>query len=748
MGADAVKTFAKVRTLCKAKKMDDETLRYIAHSLTFIDKETRDTNGHGLVHIAAAVGHADLMSFLLDNGLRVNFPTRAHHGHWASALYMAVVNGSVECVRILLDRNASISPVGRTGISPFFRAATAGHEEIVVLLLAKNANANDTSCNGKEQPVLQCVAQYAKFNPIARLLLAHGAVVTATDARERTALHLAALGGNHELAKVLLDAGAVVGALCSRGRTPIALALDEGKVAKCGEVTNPADDIQVALRLVERGASLDYVDKDGSTLLHYAAQRGSQLICDFLVERGADVHAKAKDGRTPLHMAASGLHLEVVTDLLDKGADVNGGIAVAAGAEAATAPTPFLYALAKIVRSTASGAFRRSLSHMERIVSLCNLFLDRGCSIEGRTGVVSWTALHFAAVIGDMGVVRRLLDMGADVNAVAKGRNQFHEWVNDGTAREGQSALHVAICRGQGGVAAALIGRGADVNAADRDGTTPLMAASRRSDNDDVAIATALLDAGANLNPRDCTGCTALAAAVWAQNDKLAMFLVKRGANVNAADFKGRTPLMHLFRRKPLIPSALATATALLDAGANANAVSHESETSRTALHYAIFNMDAHMNVALVKLLLDRGADVSTANSRGSTALHLATEGHYKDEAVRVELIKFLLSRGADPVATNDMGQRPSWLAGLYAPLMEAFLLEEEDKRMHNPGFKRACLTDLRGPESEPASSSSSSGGGGNASAGAAAATAAAGAGAVDTSDDDDDDDDDDDEED
>ena len=155
-----------------------------------------------------------------------------------------------------------------------------------------------------------------------------------------------------------------------------------------------------------------------------------------------------------------------------------------------------------------------------------------------------------------------------------------------------------------------------------------------------------------------------------------------------------------------------------------------------------------------MKLLLARGGDASGVDGYGNNALHLVCQ-HFSrylhNGPAIIDVLQLLISHGADPVATNNKGQRPSALAP-YGDPVRTFLLEAEEKRMHNPGFKRACHTDLRepvepGPASSSSSSSSSSAGvGGGSGSASASATAAAGAGAMDTSDDDDDDDDDDDE--
>ena len=60
--------------------------------------------------------------------------------------------------------------------------------------------------------------------------------------------------------------------------------------------------------------------KDVLTLLHVAAQVGSERVVDWVVERGGDLEVKNKVGGTPLSLASSMGHLGVVRKLVEGGA--------------------------------------------------------------------------------------------------------------------------------------------------------------------------------------------------------------------------------------------------------------------------------------------------------------------------------------------------------------------------------------------------------------------------------------------
>jgi len=101
----------------------------------------------------------------------------------------------------------------------------------------------------------------------------------------------------------------------------------------------------------------------------------------------------------------------------------------------------------------------------------------------------------------------------------------------------------------------ALLEAGADHRLTTDDGTTILMAAAgmghrsyqprtargRRSPNAEEAVKL-LVEAGADVNASNEADFTALHAAVFRGWNEVVEYLVKQGANINARDYRGRTP--------------------------------------------------------------------------------------------------------------------------------------------------------------------------------------------------------------
>ena len=142
------------------------------------------------------------------------------------------------------------------------------------------------------------------------------------------------------------------------------------------------------------------------------------------------------------------------------------------------------------------------------------------------------------------------------------------------------------------------------------DGTTALHWAVY---NDDADMVDRLVKAGADVNARNDYGATPLSQAAVVGNVRVIRRLLSAGADVEAANADGQTALMVLARS-----SNVEAASLLLKRGAKVDA--REAWRGQTALMWAA----AEAQPAMVKLLVDSGADVN-ARSKGQ---QLGAPGH------------------------------------------------------------------------------------------------------------------------
>ena len=127
--------------------------------------------------------------------------------------------------------------------------------------------------------------------------------------------------------------------------------------------------------------------------------------------------------------------------------------------------------------------------------------------------------------------------------------------------------------------------------------------------------------------------------------------LLRLGADPNAVDNEGRTPIHLAVSRDP---DGQMT-TLLLEAGADPNRAQRGDSQFRakTLLHLAA---ETH-NPVVVKHLLDGGADVNSRDGQGRTALHVAAERHHS------KVVASLLDGGADVNIRDEQGRTALHLA-------------------------------------------------------------------------------------
>jgi ankyrin repeat protein len=256
------------------------------------------------------------------------------------------------------------------------------------------------------------------------------------------------------------------------------------------------------------------------------------------------------------------------------------------------------------------------------------------------------TPLHLAITAGDLSLVDRFIALGADISL--KTRNGEGPVLLALRAREGRIAellvasgaeadlLSSCAAGDCGAVARALRTEPSLVSTTLADGTSPLHLAAAFGD---VALSQLLMDHGANVDAVDSNGETPLLAA---RENTVAGVLISAGADVNVANNDGETPLFHACDAE--------RAEMLLEAGAN---IDHRDSLDATAVHFAA---GYHRHDDVVKCLLRHGAQADAVDKNGDTPLRWAAEaeGGTMSTAERQRLlavVRILLAHKADPSA-------------------------------------------------------------------------------------------------
>jgi ankyrin repeat protein len=238
-------------------------------------------------------------------------------------------------------------------------------------------------------------------------------------------------------------------------------------------------------------------------------------------------------------------------------------------------------------------------------VDAMRLLLDKGADVNA-TNAFGATALIWSAT--DIAKTRLLLERGANVNAAGK---------------SGRTALFVAAMSDPSAdIVKLLIAKGADVKAKDAFGNTMLGAAAVGNDLNTIRI---MVDAGIDVNGAGINGVTPLMSVAYYNNVAAATLLIGRGAKVNVAC---KAPLMLPIENPKSGPLTLENITPLMIA-----AVAGSSD--------------------LVKLFVDAGADVNATDVRKMTPLMLAVARNRQDPAI----IRLLIDRGSDLTLQSGAGE-------------------------------------------------------------------------------------------
>jgi ankyrin len=419
----------------------------------------------------------------------------ARQGDGATALHWAVHRHDDSLVDLLLRAGAKPDLADDTGATPLYLACLNRSAATIERLLQARANTNAALVSG--ETVLMTCARTGEAAGV-RALLARGANVNAKEpGHDQTALMWAAAQSHPAAVEALLKGGADVRAR-SRSYTQTVTS----------EVTQRAG-----------REELNYtVPRGGSTPLLFAARSGDAESSRMLIEAGADVNETLPDGASALVIAAHSGHTRAATVLLEKGADPN-------------------------------------------------------------AAEVGYTALHAAVLRSDLALVNTLLAHKANPNAqMTRGmpvRRNSQDFELPKTLI-GATPYLLAAKFLEADIMRALAAGGADTRLPMNDGATPLLAAAgmgitapaqderRGTNRRGVAIidggkvepesqvvetVTAALSLGSDINGTNPAGETALHVASAQGYDSVVKLLVERGADLNARNAKGQTPLGALVAR-------------------------------------------------------------------------------------------------------------------------------------------------------------------------------------------------------
>lgn len=563
---------------------------------------------------------------------------------------------------------------------------------------------------------------------------------------ELSLIHQAALYGHAGVIDYLLQKGADVNASTATGLLPLHLAktgevvhllahhggrLDHDEAAPSGvsalmsSISHQCEASAVTAFLA-LGADPNQVARDGATVAEVAIVHGNVDALRVLVDSGVDVNKALPSGGFLLYKAiwlgarvqSAEITKTMATMLLDRGASPNCGFDETLEPQYGSRPchTPTLF-LAAMMRGSADLVQLLLERGADQFLPYTQ---ERGCFHGSNGGTIrgfdaTYSKSLVANVVGgivdcgsypqDPDALRKLellVQYGGDIDAIIKGHLRLVERIalrrllqlqnlyGKDTRLDMKAPIHTPLmwCLLQDGsraekalnVIPALVALGADVNHVDQDGNRPLH-----------LLCGSFYHQVQRYNAKGLT----YSGSYWrakmphaAHLTSLLDLFVNRGADPNAGDARGRTPLMLLCQHPHTIPTAFFIEVLLRHRCVDIQAVDRRGWT---ALHYATGDPpDPFHDEPCLRLLVllrrvhegDGGADplgvddVNACRVSGRTPLHLLLEArdrgpspadrHDEDQDTQHRLmtktraLTMLVHAGADVRARTGEGRLSS----------------------------------------------------------------------------------------
>lgn len=589
------------------------------------------------LHVAADFGLEWLTEELLQQGASVD----AQDSNGWTPLHKASAKGHINIIKRLVEKGANLDSAKGSRHDPLWLAAVTGHELATRFLLNKQASLPNMD---RIVPVVAASGHVGVLRIVLKSL---------KDTRNRalsvgSSIIEASASGNEACVRLLLEEGQDL----ERNEMQISLT----KAAYYALVINNTVILQL---LLANGADLNTTMGYDGTPLHSVVSYCNMTAARYLLDHGANVESINAEGDRPIHQFVHGPVISngrepMLKLLLDRGADVN--------VYGSKGESPLI----TVSRQGLEDSVQR--------------LLDRGADPLAKDREFNGSAIEWAAIHGHPQVVQLLstfqqpaettqgllalsqLYHGLEHSYVASKVSSLDSGTSDGEPNQTEInnrllleiknsnpknlkrllVLHHSARRGDETVVRTLINMGADLEANFRFRDTAMHKAAARGHTKIVRL---LLDHGAIIDSKSVgrgkhQEVTPLYDAISYRAYDTVQLLIERGAEMEQDCDSSGTPLM-----TAILGNHEAIVRLLLEKGADPNTETAYGSGGH-ALHKAVSGY--RLNRSIIKLLITIGATIDAKDGKGETPLLLATKyGH-------IDVMSLLLEHGADPATVEE----------------------------------------------------------------------------------------------
>lgn len=389
------------------------------------------------------------------------------------------------------------------------------------------------------------------------------------------------------------------------------------------------------------------INEEGHTLLHQAVESENIAEIQRLIQAGASTEILDGMGQTPLMLASELGDKDTVAALLAGGANLETRRALPQNSSSEESDIDY-----EADKYNGRTALLEAIANDQE--DIVQLLLDAGAKVDVKSED-GMTALHYAADDYIDGIANKTFDL---VLAQRPNLNAKDD--------QGRTALHILAADGDLEGVKELVAAGADIRVLDEEGNSLLQAAVGSGEMEMVKY---FVDSGLDINTKNYAEETLLHSAAQEIDHEMVEYFIDQGLDVNARDNMQQTPLImaaNSFAGGGFFGGArdgkVETVKALIEAGADPMA---KDDIGRSPIRASVVSSD----LEVLNLLLSEIDDpkkvtefVNEAGSEGNTILHdVMHEGLSADD---LAMVKKLVEVGADVNQLNDLGQSPLDLVG------------------------------------------------------------------------------------